>query len=132
MNPIYSTSLSGLLAQGERLAVSAKNIANARSVGQGSAPDQTEEAFVPQRVSEVSVADGGGVRTERRPISPASIPSFEPGSPDAGEDGIVNRPNVSLEEEFTIQIQAKRAYEANLAVIKTQDELLGRLLNIKT
>ncbi len=131
MNPVFSTSLSGLLAQGERLAVSAKNIANARSVGQGSAPDQAEEAFVPQRVNEVSVADGG-VRTERRPISPASIPSFEPGSPDADDNGIVERPNVSFEEEFTTQIQAKRAYEANLAVIKTQDELLGRLLNIKT
>ena len=131
MNPIFSSALSGLLAQGERLAVSANNVANARSVGQRSGRDEAAEAFVPQRVSEVCVADGG-VRTERHPVSPPSLPSYEPGDPAAGEDGMVARPNVSFEEEFTVQLRARQAYQANLGVLKTQDEMLGRLLDIRT
>ena len=64
------------------------------------------------------------------PISPPSILVYDPNNPGADSEGLVALPNVSLEEEFVVQLQAKTAYKANLAVLKTQEEVLGSLLDV--
>lgn len=121
----FGVSLSGLNFQADRLAASASNVANARST-----PTQGDkEGFVPTRVVGISASDGG-VRSERRPITPATVPAFDPSAPDADENGVVARPNVSLAEEAVVQIEARIAFEANLKALEAQDEQLGGLLDL--
>jgi len=133
----FSASLSGLMAQSKRLAVSADNIANMRSPGLregGLREDGAAEqpgAFVPKRVDDVTTA-GGGVRGEVRPVDPPSVEVYAPGRPDADANGVAAIPNVNLAEELVTQIQAQRAYEANAKAIQTQDELTDSLLDIKS
>lgn len=128
----FAISVSGLMAQSKRLAVSADNVANMRSRGvDPDGPQQQPGAFQPKRVQDVTTS-GGGVRGEVRPVSPASVETYEPSSPDANSEGLVNRPNVNLAEELVTQIQAQRAYEANAAAIRTQDEVTDTLLDIKS
>lgn len=133
----FSASLSGLMAQSKRVAVSADNIANMRSRGlradgpaQGSIEGQPG-AYVPKRVDDVT-ATGGGVRAEVRPVDPPSVPVYAPSRPDADSEGVAAIPNVNLAREMVTQIQAQRAYEANAAAIRTQDELTDSLLDIKS
>lgn len=53
---------------------------------------------------------------------------YEPGHPDANEEGYVAYPNINLMEEMTNMIQATRSYEANVqAVQATKDMALSAL-----
>ncbi len=132
----FHTALSGMAAQAKRMSVSAGNVANLRSEGvdPNAAPGAgggSAEAFVPHKVVQYSVA-GGGVRAEAVPVSPPSVEVFSPDDPRAGEDGMIDLPNVSPEEEFVTQIEAQRSFEANLRAFEAQDELPGLLLDIKS
>lgn len=131
MSSVFSTAVSGLSAQSQVLSVSAANVVNFRSLGLS--PDGTASrpgAYEPQRAALASTAQGG-VRAETRAIDPPSYQSLEPNDPDAGADGTVPRPNVSLEQEFATQMIALRAFQANVRVIETQDRMLGELINLK-
>ncbi|HEY9538371.1 MAG TPA: flagellar basal body rod C-terminal domain-containing protein [Kiloniellaceae bacterium] len=128
----FSASLSGLLAQTRRLAVSADNIANMQSRGfRKNGPAVQPGAYIPKRVQDVTTA-GGGVRAEVRPVAPPSVAVYAPSDPNADADGVAALLNVSLAGELVIQIQAQRAYEANAAALRTQDELTDSLLDIKS
>jgi flagellar basal-body rod protein FlgC len=130
MSSVFDIAVSGLRAQSRRLEVSANNVANLRSLGLHPDPAQAKpEAFVPERTAFTAAAHGG-VEAKTVPVSPPARLSFEPSDPDAGADGLVPRPNVSLEQEFVDQIQALRMYQANVKVIQTQDRMLGALLDI--
>ena len=126
----FHIPLSGLAAQAKRLAVSASNIVNMRSAGvdPNADPAANEQAFRPHRTIDVAQA-GGGVRAEAVPVSPPSVPVFDPDDPRADTEGMVHLPNVSLEEELATQIAAKRAFQANLRSLRAQDEMLGELLD---
>ena len=130
MSPVFQIALSGLNAQSTRVSVAASNIANARSVGVNPAPGaDNSNAYTPQRVQQVSVADGG-VRVDTLSVSPPSLPVFDPSNPDANAEGVAFLPNVSLEAELVEVLQASAAFKANVQVIQTQDELLGSLVDI--
>jgi flagellar basal-body rod protein FlgC len=132
MNPLFSIPVSGLNLQTKRLAVSASNVANLGSTGvRTDRAESAENGYVPHRVVGVT-GPQGGVRGESRPIDPPSVQYYDPGAPDADEQGVVARPNVALEQEMVTQLQAKQAYKANLKVIETVDEMLGALLDIKS
>ena len=117
-------ALSGLAVAAKRVFVSANNIVNTHSAGDG----QAGSVFKPQAVAQVSVPQGG-VRAVMRPITPASIPVFSPDHPAADEDGLVQMPNVSLEREIVNLKMALNSYRANLKVIETADEMAGELLD---
>ena len=72
----------------------------------------------------------GGVRTSVGALDPASVASFEPQSPDADANGIVPRPNVSLERELVDLKVAEHSFGANLRVLQTQDAMMSSLLDI--
>ncbi len=130
MNSAFNIAVSGLMAQSQRLAVSADNVANVSSLGVHPDPQLAKpEGFGPQRKVFSSLAQGG-VAASTAPISPASYLSYQPGHPDADPDGLVPLPNVSLEQETVEQIQALRLFQANIATIQTQDRMLGALLDI--
>ncbi|MDJ0981274.1 MAG: flagellar basal body rod C-terminal domain-containing protein [Kiloniellales bacterium] len=127
-----SSTLSSLQAQAKDLAVSADNVANARTRGlplDGSAPTGGE--YVPRRVVQTS-GPGGVVQTQEKPVSPPSVPVYNPADPNADADGIAAQANVDLVEEFVVQIRAENAFKANVAALKVQDEVLGSLLDIKS
>ena len=129
--PLFSNAtLSSLTAQTQSLAVSAANVANVRSLGVR--PDGTPQdppGYQPQRVVQIS-GPAGSVIAKTQPITPPSILVYDPRNPAADSEGLVALPNVSLEEEFVVQLQAKTAYKANLAALKTQEEALGSLLDV--
>ena len=54
----------------------------------------------------------------------------QPGHPDADENGMVKYPNVHIHEEMADLISASRAYEANMAVIRTSRTLAMKTLNM--
>lgn len=54
--------------------------------------------------------------------------------PEGGVQAQVTRaaqPGAALAEDVVMQIEASAAYRANLGVIKTEHEMLGRLLDLK-
>ena len=55
---------------------------------------------------------------------------YQPGHPDADENGMVKYPNVHIHEEMADLISASRAYEANMAVIRTSRTLAMQTLNM--
>lgn len=130
MSVISSATLSSLTAQSVTLSVSAANVANLRSVGlREDGFDPGFEAYVPHRVVQVS-GPGGSVKAVSLPIDPPSVLVYAPNDPTADPEGLVAVPNISLEEEFVVQLQAKIAYKANLGALRTQTEVLGDLLDI--
>ncbi len=125
----FNAGLSGLYAASLRVSVAGENIANVRSLGAKDAADTT--GYRPLRVEQLS--DGsGGTRAVIQAIDPPSLPSFEPDHPDADASGIVPRPNISLERQFVDMLIGQRSFEANLETIRTADEMLGALLDIKS
>ncbi len=130
MSSVFAIAAAGLRAQSRRLDVSADNVANVLSLGLHPDPAQASaQAFAPQRTSLVATRHGG-VEAKTTPRSPPSYLSFEPHDPHADAGGLVPRPNVSLEEELVTQLQALRAFQANVKTIQTQDRMLGSLLDI--
>jgi len=73
----------------------------------------------------------GGVKVDRivedkKPY----ILKYEPGHPDANEEGYVQYPNVNPTEEMVNMIEASRSYEANVTVLNTAKQLAMRALEI--
>lgn len=131
MDPI-NTALTGLNAASTRLAVSANNVANSQSTTTTQTNGQTvNKPYVPLLVDQQTQA-GGGVRTSLRDVSPPSVPVFAPESPAAGENGIVQTPNINLNQEVANQLLASNAYKANANVIKRADEMYQSLLDIQS
>lgn len=138
MVPAVQSAISGLLTSAAQVAGAASNIANAQSTvvqpatqtAQDNNDNQSSDysGYQPFRVVPESTSDGG-VRPVSQPIDPAFIEAYQPDHPSADGNGVVKFPNVQLENEFTVMIQAQRAYEANLAVIKASDRMLGALLD---
>ena len=130
MNGLFAVPVSGLNTQAKRLGVSAQNVVNMGSTGVRSDPPAADDdGYRPQRVESVA-QPGGGVRGRAVPVSPPSTFVYDPDDPAADAEGLAPRPNISLEREMVTQIEAKRAYQANLKVIETVDEMLGSLLDV--
>lgn len=124
INPI-STSISGLMAASKKVEVAATNIVNADVVG-STDPDSPNQAYSAQVTQDLSTA-GGGVRTVSLNRTPAFVPSYEPDSVFADSEGLVNSPNVNLDEELINMKVAENAYQANAQVIKTGLEMQDTL-----
>ena len=55
---------------------------------------------------------------------------YQPGHPDANDDGMLLYPNVQVHEEMADLISASRAYEANMSVIRTSRMMAMQTLNM--
>jgi flagellar basal-body rod protein FlgC len=138
MLPAIQSAISGLLTSAAQVSGAASNIANAQSTvvqPANQAPQDNNDnqssdytGYQPFQVVAESTPEGG-VRPVAKPVDPAFIQAYQPDHPSADSQGVVKFPNVQLENEFTVMIQAQRAYEANLAVIKTSDRMLGALMD---
>lgn len=129
-------SASGLTAQRVRLQAISSNMANARST-------RTEEgtpyrrqmpvfqaveanAFgseLAQQMSRVEVVD---VEQSEAPFRQV----FDPGHPDADEDGYVQYPNVDILHEMVDLMNTSRSYEANSNVTETTYKMASQALEL--
>lgn len=66
------------------------------------------------------------VAVDRRP--PKMV--FEPGHPDADENGFVAYPDVNVVEEMAALMTAQRGYEANVTTVDTIKQMYNKALEI--
>lgn len=139
MNPVISTALSGLMASAARLNVSASNTANSETLGPVPAtppsqplPPSSGGPAVYQAIHMTQTTTGsGGVSVGYAPVTPSYIQAYDPSAPFADSNGMVAAPNVDLVTERVEQITAHSTFMANLAVLKTADEMERSLLDLK-
>jgi|TARA_B100000700_G_scaffold17221_1_gene17038 flagellar basal-body rod protein FlgC len=137
--PGLQSSASALHAERVRMEVISQNIANANTT-------KTDEGGPYRRQlvhfdtmlrnqmkfnSDVSSNNLSEVRASKiiedsRPFREV----YQPGHPDANDDGMVLYPNVQVHEEMADLISASRAYEANMSVIRTSRMMAMQTLNM--
>lgn len=130
---IFNVSASAMEAQRMRMNTVASNMANAQST-------KTEAGgpYVKKEVSFASMqinpgqSDGlvgvqvDGVVADRKP--PLII--YDPGHPDADENGNVSMPNINVMEEMVNMMMALRAYEANVKAFNMSKGMYQKALEI--
>jgi flagellar basal-body rod protein FlgC len=128
-------SASGLTAQRQRLDVIAENLANVnttrtpqggpykrKSVILGARPAEDFDSLLgsPEKVEVLQVVSNSeGLRSE-----------YDPGHPDANKNGMVLYPNVNPVSEMVHLLLASRAYEANVAALRTGKNMAQKTLEI--
>ena len=127
-------ALTGMKAQRTRMNVVANNIANAFTtrMPDGEPFRRQIPIFRGEQVLPRADTSRFGVRVPRVEadgISPLRT-VYEPGHPDANEDGYVTYPNVDLAVEMVNLLAAQRAYEANIAVVQSGGQMHQRALEI--
>ncbi len=129
MPTIFDVAASGMEAQRLRLNTIASNLANVNTTkGPGGLPYRRRDvvfASIPQKGFLVPVRVMGIVQ-DQRPFRRV----YEPGHPEADEEGYVMLPNVDPVEEMVNMLSAMRAYEANVAVFNSAKDMALRALEI--
>jgi flagellar basal-body rod protein FlgC len=126
---------SGMSAERLRMEVVANNIANALSTRTpGGGPFRRQEVVFASVMSDQVHKGGGapqmgGVRAVEVVDDPSEfIKVYQPDHPDADREGMVSYPNVQTPLEMTNLITASRAYEANVKVAKSYQQMLQQSL----
>ncbi|MCW5960200.1 MAG: flagellar basal body rod protein FlgC [Pyrinomonadaceae bacterium] len=143
---VFKISSQGMTAQRQRLEASAANLANANSTRtENGLPYQRRDVvFESQNVNETwnetAIANGLFDGDENRPQGVTSevvladqnqfITQYQPGHPDADENGYVKLPDVDPLEETVNMMSAARSFEANATVFNTAKELARISLNL--
>jgi flagellar basal-body rod protein FlgC len=127
---IFDIAGSAMMAQSQRMNVTASNLANAESV---SGPDG--EAYrARQVVFELAAPQGqdiGGVKVSRVIEDPSPLRMVhDPRHPLANSEGYVSHSNVNVVEEMVNMISASRSYQANVEVLNTAKTLMLKTLTV--
>ena len=117
--------LSGLAAQKERIETIAMNLANAETVRGPNGEPYRRQVTVLQRAAGGGVEVSGVVEDQ----SPMTM-EYQPGHPDADEDGWVMMPNVDPNTEIADMMIARRMFEANATAFDAAKAMLQRALDI--
>jgi flagellar basal-body rod protein FlgC len=135
---------SALTAQRLRMNVTAENIANAETTkGADGNPYRRKEVTL-QSVGQAGtfgsqlsramgtsgVAPGGVQATEITEDQTNGKLVYDPGHPDANEEGYVRMPNVDTVTEMVDLIDAQRAYEANVTAMTAAKQMFAKTLEI--
>lgn len=130
----FDISTSGLVAQRTRLNAISSNLANMSTTRNelGEAEPYRPRYVTFQTDTDVkSPAGGSGVRVGSIEMSTKPpLMKYQPGHPDADEQGYVRYPNVDMTTEMVDAMQATRAYEANIGVIEITKDLGQQSLRI--
>jgi flagellar basal-body rod protein FlgC len=142
---------SGLSAQRQRLETIATNIANAETTRtadgtpyrrrmvelgtQTTAAALTDPLFTAQAVNAAVAGEGLEPTTG---VSVSGIVEdmtegplvYDPGHPDADQNGYVRMPNVRVTDEMVDLMDARRVYEANATVFQSAKAMLRRSIDI--
>jgi flagellar basal-body rod protein FlgC len=132
-------SASGLKAESLRMDTIASNVANANTTRtEEGGPYRRKVAVFQeklqnemQRIGFAGGNQGAGVEAIRIAEDQSPFKKiYDPGHPDADEDGYVELPNVNLLNEMVDMMAATRAYEANITVINSSKGMYAKALEI--
>jgi len=125
VDPASAIALSGLTAASLKLAASASNLANADDKAPIGAP-------APKRLDvQTTTATGGGVAAAVT-VRSASVLAYDPASPLANPQGLLQAAEIDPILEISNQLQAGRAFAFSLKALEAQDEAEKTLLDLKT
>lgn len=130
MFSVFEISGSALMAQSQRMNVTASNLANADSVvGPDGQPYRAKQVlFEAQGQGSTGV---GGVRVTEVVDDPSPFRlEYRPEHPLADEQGYIRMPNVEPVNEMVNMISASRSYQANVEVLNTSKQLLLKTLTL--
>jgi flagellar basal-body rod protein FlgC len=150
-------SAAGMSVQRMKLETIAENLANAETTRTEEGGPYKRKTVSVELIEEQreNLAPGGGrfadLLSNRfgsgfhvKATPPAQIPKggvavdeetpftlrYDPGHPDADEDGIVKMPNVNVIDEMVDMITATRAYEANVTALQAAKDMFIKALEI--
>lgn len=132
---------SGLKAERTHLNVISMNLANVKTTqtAEGGPYRRKEVIFKETEVeSPFSKAMQSALDQELKGVRVDSIQNdnrplkriYEPGHPDADDEGYVSYPDINVVEEMTNMLSAMRAYEANVSTITTAKAMFSKALEI--
>jgi flagellar basal-body rod protein FlgC len=127
VTPATAIALSGLTAATLKLNTSASNLANVDDTS----PVGSTSGYQPLQVQN-SAAPGGGVIAKAVTVKPASLLAYDPSSPVANAQGLVQAPEIDPITEVTNQLAASQAFAYQLKVLQTANENEKTLLNLQT
>lgn len=134
-------STSALNAEKTRIDIITKNMANAsttRSTGgmpyrrQMAVFEENKPNSFENHLSKYkNKVNGKGVKISKivEDDSPFKL-VYEPGHPDADENGYLKMPNVDIVKEMVDLISAQRSYDANITAINSSKSMLMKALEI--
>jgi flagellar basal-body rod protein FlgC len=133
---LFEISSSGLYAQRKRLDVIASNLANLETtrtenggpyrrkmVVMSTKPVEGFDEVLSSRLEGVKIDD---IVEDDAPF----MKVYNPGHPDADEQGYVLKPNVDLIVEITNMLVAKRNFEANVTAVRSTKQMALKALEI--
>ena len=134
-------SASGMTAERTRMNVASSNLANATTTETAQGGPYKRRDVVLSSVDGPGGVSGGQAGGFGHAVSAVRVAGvvedqnlprleYDPGHPDANEDGYVAYPNVSVVEEMVDMITASRAYEAGVTALNTAVSMAERALVI--
>jgi flagellar basal-body rod protein FlgC len=130
-----SVTASGLTAQRVRLQTVATNMANARTTRTEDGGPYRRRMPVFQAESDQfgTMLDQAISRVQVTEIAESDDPNvrvFDPGHPDADDNGYVEYPNVNVLEEMVDMMMTARTYEANTSVVQITRTMASQALEL--
>ena len=137
-------SATALTAQRLRMNVTAENLANAETTKTADGGPYRRKEVTLQAVAkggfgaQLSQAMGGGSGVAPGGVQATAITEdetngklvYDPGHPDADEQGYLRMPNVDTVTEMVDLIDAQRAYEANVTAMQAAKQMFAKTLEI--
>ena len=130
---IFNVSASALEAQRVRMNTIASNMANAQSTKtEAGGPYVKKDVIFRTMTVNKKAAEGlqgvkvAGVVEDGKP----PIVVYDPGHPDADEDGYVSMPNINVIEEMVNMMMALRSYEANVKAFNISKGMYQKSLEL--
>ncbi|WP_425449197.1 flagellar basal body rod protein FlgC [Dethiothermospora halolimnae] len=135
-------SASGLTAERTRMDIISNNIANVNTTRTASGTPYRRKLAVFKENNKGAFGDilaktqnslerSKGVKISKVVEDKSPFKKiYDPGHPDANEDGYVLKPNVDVVKEMVDMISATRGYEANITAINSYKNMAMRSLDI--
>ena len=129
---VFDVAGSALNAQSQRLNTTASNLANADSATSANGtPYKAKHVVFSAQPIAAQESNAVGVRvTEIKEDQSAGRRVHDPKHPLADQDGYVTMPNVNVIEEMVNMISASRAYQNNVEVMNTAQQLMLKTLQL--
>ncbi len=133
INQILDIASTGMAAQRLRVQLIASNVANSETTRtkEGGPFRRKDAVFQSQELGFSGALASAGVRVASIQSSQEPfLTRYEPSHPDANADGVVSYPNINPVEEMVNLTEASRAYEANIAVVRSAKAMASSALEI--
>ncbi len=130
---VFKVNASALEAQRIRMNIIASNMANAQSTRtEAGGPYVRKDVVFSTMPIELNTGEGlEGVRvTEVVEDTTPPLIVYDPGHPDADENGYVAMPNIKVIKEMVNMMMALRAYEANVTAFNVSKGMFKKTLEL--